>query len=481
MNTLNHRKEKIQKKRKQTPRREYLMEICSRYTFNMYRNSGHMSNYPPTKRLWWVLWKEEDLENNMFDLNAYNSVFENVEFLLKNNRLPWVSHYGDNENCDYATTVNNCKNMYLSSNLTGSQNVWYCYSIKYSSDIYNSVMVRDNASVVYDCFAVFRSHEIFYSSNITNSHHIWFSTNLVWCRECLYCSDLKNVSFHIHNKQYSEEEYFMLKKELLLKKDEFTSVTQSSILGYTPFTENVENGFATSYLKNWRNICFWWNPKGAENYYDWFSLWRWSDMYWWCDSWWTFSHIYCCSNIGKTTNAFYSIHLQACSYCFGCVGLKNKSYCIYNKQYTKEDRHEKVDEIFSQMEKEWTLGNFFPWSMSPFYFNDTAAYLLDDTFTKEEVEWTWYLWRDEKIKVDIPEWVEVISSDELMQYESFSSDWEREIDTDILKKVIQDKQWNYYRIMPMEYKFLKKYWLPLPREHWLTRIKSHFTLPSSHE
>jgi hypothetical protein len=37
------------------------------------------------------------------------------------------------------------------------------------------------------------------------------------------------------------------------------------------------------------------------------------------------------------------------------------------------------------MNKEGTLGQFFPGSMNPFYFNDTAAYLIDDTFTKEEV------------------------------------------------------------------------------------------------
>jgi hypothetical protein len=37
------------------------------------------------------------------------------------------------------------------------------------------------------------------------------------------------------------------------------------------------------------------------------------------------------------------------------------------------------------MEKNGTLGDFFPASMNPFYFNDTAAYLIDPTFTKEEV------------------------------------------------------------------------------------------------
>ena len=36
------------------------------------------------------------------------------------------------------------------------------------------------------------------------------------------------------------------------------------------------------------------------------------------------------------------------------------------------------------------------------------AYLIDDSFTKEEVEKENYLWRNENIKVDIPENAEII-------------------------------------------------------------------------
>lgn len=55
--------------------------------------------------------------------------------------------------------------------------------------------------------------------------------------------------------------------------------------------------------------------------------------------------------------------------------------------------------------------------MNPFYFNDTAAYLIDSTFTKEEVTAKGYLRRDEPIKVDIPEDAKVVASYELAGYE----------------------------------------------------------------
>ena len=159
-----------------------------------------------------------------------------------------------------------------------------------------------------------------------------------------------------------------------------------------------------------------------------------------------------------------------------------------------------AEDIFQKMAEDWTLGKFFPASMNPYYFNDTIAYLIDDSFTKEEVEAEWFLRRDEEIKVDIPEGSEVVKAkkdemdendkkDEskgswplvqgrngkyLSDYQWFDANWNRVIDPEILKKVVVDEKGNSYRIIKMEYDFLMKYWLPLPELHWLDRIKLGF-------
>ena len=63
--------------------------------------------------------------------------------------------------------------------------------------------------------------------------------------------------------------------------------------------------------------------------------------------------MYCCIRCGNnSSHCYYSINLATCSFCFGCIGLTNKSYCIFNKEYSKEERHEKVNQIFEQMEKD---------------------------------------------------------------------------------------------------------------------------------
>jgi len=96
-------------------------------------------------------------------------------------------------------------------------------------------------------------------------------------------------------------------------------------------------------------------------------------------------NVYNCEGVVTCSNVYYSRFLEYCSYCLGCIGLKNKQFCIFNKQYTKEERFELADKIFAKMDEEGTLGKYFPASLNPFYFNDTMASLVGD-FTEEEIK-----------------------------------------------------------------------------------------------
>jgi hypothetical protein len=65
---------------------------------------------------------------------------------------------------------------------------------------------------------------------------------------------------------------------------------------------------------------------------------------------------------------------------------------------------------------------------------------------------------------------------------STNSEWQgtgqgtRRIDPEILKVIIQDEHGNVYKIVKMEYDFLMKHGLPLPRKHWLERMKLNFRI-----
>jgi hypothetical protein len=303
------------------------------------------------------------------------------------------------------------------------------------------------------------------------------------------CDDLVNQQYCIQNISYDKVTYEQKKEALLSDKssfDEYFACVNNIAVNYdadnchgewVSFSTNIDNGYYVTRASNGRNMMFVEGINHANNYYDVFEAGVNSDDFYAVSNAGTWAnHLYCSRQVESSTHLFYCYYMENCSYCFGCIGLKNASYCILNKQYTKEDRYVMVDVIFSRMEKEWILWLVWPGWINPFYFNDTAAYLIDSSFTKEEVMNLWYLRRDEPIKVDIPAAANIVKVGDLGNYEWFDSQWVRQIDPTVLEKIILDDEGNYYRIISMEYDFLVKHRLPLPRKHWLDRMKENFTI-----
>ena len=493
MQELKYWKEKIQDRRKQTSFRDFLMEIASWYTLTLYNNNAIISRFPDTTRIKKVISNKEfedtrdELINTWSDYDEGSNFFNDFSNLFTSIDMFNSCQYWNNINSDFAESVLNGKNIYLTfAAISDCENVCYSISVKDScTDVFNGLMVQPNSQDIYFATNIASSYKVFYSRYIQNSDNIWFSTNLVGCKECIGCDNLNNVSYHINNKKHAKEEYFEKKKEILNDKWSFLEkYTSLKIWGNNIGCQNINDGNALFNCFDLSNATHSFNVKWGKNLI--FTGWvHWvEDAYDICGWWSPSSHdiygvagvsgdnVYCSSHI-IGSNIFYSYYLENCSYCIWCIGLKNRSYCILNKQYTKEEWKILSDKIFSQMESEWTLWEFFPWSINPYYFNDTIAGMLWE-FTKQEVKAKWYMWRDDEIKVDIPDSSDIISVEDLKGYEWYSPDWEWKINPEILKKVIRDIEWNYYRIIEMEYDFLMKHALPLPRLHWLERIKINF-------
>jgi hypothetical protein len=93
----------------------------------------------------------------------------------------------------------------------------------------------------------------------------------------------------------------------------------------------------------------------------------------------------------------YSIHINFSRNIFGCIGLKNKEFCIFNKQYSEEEYKILVEKIIEHMEKIGEWGEFFPMELSMFPYNDTIAQEFFP-MTKEEVLKKGLRWQDEEEK-----------------------------------------------------------------------------------
>ena len=508
MQDIKQREEKMQEKRKNTPWREFVKEICSWQPLVLYRHKSWIGRYPNNNRTKQIVNRKiadenrDNLINKWILFNNSLPFFDNLQSLFNSTEIANIIRISDCENADFADVVVSVKNVYLSFNVTlNSENVFYSLAIrKNSKNIYNSVMVRDESENIYLGLGIIQSFNIFYSKYIYNSSNIRFSSNMQWCHDCVFCSNLENQSYCIENKVFSKEEYLLKKEKILMQKNNFFQRylkltnqwnnfwSQNTNGNYILLSQDVSFWKFCYKVKNWHNIILVGWTDGDENMVDMFMWWFPSakNFYWVIWAWW-WENIYNSTMVSFSSNIYYSYSLDSCSYCLWCIWLKNKSFCILNKQYTKEERYELANKIFEKMDQDWSLWKFFPPSMNPFYFNDTVAYLIDDTFTKEEVTKEGYLWREEKIAVDIPKNLEIIytgkkdENDEkgkkgkvLSDFQWFDTNWNRQIDPEILKKVIVDEQGNYYTIQKLELEFLQKYGLPLPEIHWLDRIKLGF-------
>ncbi len=462
---------------------------------NIYKQDVWLSRFPILERANTLL-SPEDFNvhgvNTMYtdDINLDKWFFDTLWNLYKRHPKSSLNRVRESENSKYADSLFGVKNAYLSFAIgDDAENVLYSFtSYAQVRNILNSVFVVGNCENIFFCTDVTESFSIFYSRFIIHSNAIRFSTNMTWCSECIDCNGLQNMSYCIGNVQFSKEDYLEEKEKILKQKEFFMQKYYSSTsvlwedIGSTNvsweriiFSENIESWKLISRVKDGRNLFLIAGVNSCTNFYDCFEVGFDShDMYAVSQAGTYSQQIYCSNTIDGWSNVYYSFSLEQCSYCLGCIGLQNKSFCIFNRQYTKEEWFELANKIFAQMEADWTLWTFFPWWMNPFYFNDTAAYLIDDSFTKEEVTKQWYVWREEEIKVDVPPGAEVIAKEELEKFQWFDKDGQRKINPEILKKVIKDEKWNYYRIVPMELEFLQKHGLPLPELHRLERIKLGF-------
>ncbi len=508
MHDLKYWQEKIRNKRKNTNFRDFLKELWGWYPVVFNKNSWMISRYPETDRINICTIKEfednrDDLIKNWFDYDFSIDFFKNFLKLFKSVKHPNFITYNINKNCDYSDAPAGSNNCYLSSVVVlWSENVYYTYVTRCNVvNIFNSLYVADNSENIYFWTWIISSFNVFYSRYIKNSSNIWFCSNLVWCSECIFCNDLENASYCINNQKYEKQDYLKKKQEILKQKENFLDYykkleknwknhgSTNTTWNFVTDSEDIENWNFVYNTKNARNVFFAWAENWNSNIFDAITCWwwGWDDLYWVINSWWLPTHLYSVAHSGWSHNCHYCYMMENCSFCIWCIWLKNKNYCILNKEYSKQEWEILADKIFESMEKDWILWDFFPWYMSPFYFNDTIAWIFWN-FTKQEVSKDWYMWRDEEIKVDVPDDAQIIysnllpprlrgtkrESNEVSNYQWYDENWNWQINPEILEKVIKDDKWNIYRIIKPEYEFLIKYALPIPEIHWSDRLKVNF-------
>lgn len=78
--------------------------------------------------------------------------------------------------------------------------------------------------------------------------------------------------------------------------------------------------------------------------------------------------VYQCNNLFysqeciECANSSYLFNCRNCTDCFGCVNLRNKSHCIYNQQYSKEEYEKEIQKFDLQKFQELKRQSIVPWA-----------------------------------------------------------------------------------------------------------------------
>jgi len=261
--------------------------------------------------------------------------------------------------------------------------------------------------------------------NTTACYRTLFSVDCESCQEVALCKDcvgcnscfgsigLRNKSYCIFNQEYSKEEYKERIAEFNLGSNKnFQELKAKTYKHWLNFPQKYIHGYHNAgvsgdYIfesKNAKN-CF--RVRGAEDSkflqniingpvkdcYDYANYGENAELVYECliAGSGVYNTKFCTQSFPNVKDLTYCIFCNDSSDLFGCISLRKKQYCIFNKQYTKEEYEKLVPEIIAQMEKRGEYGEFFPSWLSYFPYKATAAYEFSP-LNEEDAKKKGFLW-----------------------------------------------------------------------------------------
>jgi hypothetical protein len=401
-------------------------------------------------------------------------------------------------NSDYCNVAEESYDSYLCSASWNIERTMYCDSIseiKDSSDLY----VVHKSEFCYDDIYCQNSNRLFYSEKSISCIDSYFLYDCRNCTNCFMSSNLRNKSYVFYNKQLTKEEYRQKISKINLSsydqieilRKEFKSLKINSIHKFSNIiNSNNSTGDNIDHAENCR-YCFdsngglkdsayvFWTAKGInETMYSGPGIGWGESIYEGFDAGAGGGNFVSCSVVYYSTNIYYSFNCYNSHDLFGCIGLRNKSYCILNRQYTKEEYFEMIEKIkkhmsdmpyFDKKGRVYRYGEFFPIELSPFAYNETVAQSFYP-LTKEEVIEKGYFWRDKEEKKYIPTQTYLTLPDDI-----------KDIDDAILNDVIEcinkdknDRCPTAFKVTKDELSFYRRFSIPIPRKCYQCRHKERF-------
>lgn len=316
----------------------------------------------------------------------------------------------DAENSEYNNHLSRAKNCYLMFGCTNCEDCYYGNYINNCKYVVDSNFVK-GSELIYQGIDLMDCYNCLYCIQSTACSDSAFLFNCRNCSYCFLCTNLRNKKFCIRNKEYTKEEYeemmrhidISLSSNLKNFSDEFEVLQKQSI--YPAFFGSNNENVSGNVLYNCKNCSEVFDLRdardckycsygtGVQDSYDLYSAYPTTELCY--DTIAVGKGAYQCLfsyTPWESQYIWYSIVVMKSQYCFGCNNLSGAKYCIFNKQYTKEEYEALVQKIIERMIQDREWGEFFPPSLSHFAYNESLAY---DYFplTKEDAiakDFAWY-------------------------------------------------------------------------------------------
>ncbi len=433
-------------------------------------------------------WKDFDFNKNFFE--QFNNLFKSVPLSSK----IWTN----NERSEFTHLSSYNKDCYLLFNWSYNENVMYSYRVQRNSHGLDLCSTADT-ELCYENIDSKWNFKSFYIINSRDCRDSLFLRNCLNCEECILSYNLVWKKYYILNKQYSEDEYKLKKEEIFQDLNKYKNIYIDNIVSWKILVkqleiENSEN-CVWNYIEDSSNCnqCF--DVKRSEDCKFCYNAFELKDSMDVCFFGFSSELIYNSTNIWlKSHKVLFSCYLYNCqnvlysydchnsSNLFWCIWLRDKQYCIFNKQYSKDEYDRKVIQIIESMKNTWEWGELFPSYISPFGYNETIAqryFPLPHPWTPSPKETIWKTFFTFSPPSTLKEegargWGQFNWSN----YESPSPNVEKiipasklpenikEIPDDILNWAIKcELTEKSFRIIKQEIEFYRKYNLPIPRKH----------------
>lgn len=434
--------------------------------------------YPVWHRDEWFAHANPPMQEFDFSRPFFDQAWE----LFQRSPLPHIFQT-HNENCEYTDDWYYSKNCYLCHSGQNNEDCCYCYGCDSIKNVHYGIFAF-NSELCIDLINSTHAFNSFFLLNCKNVYDSGFLYDCRDCSDCLFSFNLRNKKYCFANQQLTKEEFEKKKAEWDFSsrrvyehaKNYFAEMMQSmawhralqidhsenSSGNFIHHTKDSENCYMLSYHENCANVSFS-GPQGKSVLDSLGTVgtelaFMTSLPVYSYDSRFSFS-------LSQCRFVQYSAYLHNCQYCFGCCGLVNKKYCIFNKEYSKEEYEALVPKIIEHMQKTGEWGEFFPGYFAPNPYNESYSAF---NFPLEENE-------KQNYRIGAPIEKSTVKTTEIHEIPDSLKDLSPEKETWLKEQIFWDEEFmRPFQIHAADIDFSRRLNVALPNSYYIKRMQSNF-------